>query len=118
MLKELEQRPKSGFQDDVKSLGSITQYRRSFDHLEAYSRSKDLAHWPAWMAFNTPRRAHAGGCRHVVRAARNDEASAKPSRAHAPNDDRCRPTRGTHCGFGGWGRSPLHARRTRWDRLR
>ena len=28
------------------------QYWRSFEHLEAYARSKDLSHWPAWVAFN------------------------------------------------------------------
>ena len=30
----------------------IVQYWRSFDHLEAYARSKDQEHWPAWVAFN------------------------------------------------------------------
>jgi fumigallin biosynthesis monooxygenase-like protein len=28
------------------------QYWRSFDHLEAYARSQDAVHWPAWVAFN------------------------------------------------------------------
>lgn len=28
------------------------QYWRSFDHLEAYARAQDRAHFPAWAAFN------------------------------------------------------------------
>ncbi len=32
--------------------GLIIQYWRSFEHLEAYARSKDHVHWPAWVAFN------------------------------------------------------------------
>ena len=30
----------------------IVQYWRSFEHLEAYARSHDHSHWPAWVAFN------------------------------------------------------------------
>ena len=30
----------------------MIQYWRSFEHLEAYARSRDAAHWPAWVAFN------------------------------------------------------------------
>lgn len=30
----------------------MAQYWRSFDQLEAYARSKDSQHWPAWVAFN------------------------------------------------------------------
>jgi hypothetical protein len=30
----------------------IVQYRRSFEHLEAYARAKDKKHWPAWVDFN------------------------------------------------------------------
>ena len=30
----------------------MIQYWRSFDHLEAYARSKENAHLPAWKAFN------------------------------------------------------------------
>ena len=30
----------------------IVQYWRSFEHLEAYARSQDKQHWPAWVAFN------------------------------------------------------------------
>lgn len=32
--------------------GTIVQYWRSFDHLEAYARATDAAHFPAWTAFN------------------------------------------------------------------
>jgi hypothetical protein len=59
MLKELAQRPESGFMGYTMGLTSITQYWRSFEHLEAYARSKDLAHWPALVAFNK----HVGGSR-------------------------------------------------------
>ena len=30
----------------------IVQYWRSFDHLEAYARSREREHLPAWKAFN------------------------------------------------------------------
>ena len=30
----------------------VVQYWRSFEHLEAYARTKDAKHWPAWVAFN------------------------------------------------------------------
>jgi hypothetical protein len=30
----------------------MVQYWRSFEHLEAYARSHDHLHWPAWVAFN------------------------------------------------------------------
>jgi hypothetical protein len=55
MLKELAQKPELGF------LGGRTwfartivviQYWRSFDALEAYAKSRDSAHLPAWAAFN------------------------------------------------------------------
>lgn len=62
MLKELEAAP-----DDVGflghnglSLGVIVQYWRSFDHLEAYARSPDHRHFPAWKAFNKRMRASRG----------------------------------------------------------
>ena len=57
MIRELERRPESGFlgaracfagpRDPV-----VIQYWRSFEDLEAYARSKDGAHWPAWVRFN------------------------------------------------------------------
>ena len=30
----------------------MVQYWRSFEQLEAYARSRDANHWPAWVAFN------------------------------------------------------------------
>ncbi|WP_119157565.1 DUF4188 domain-containing protein [Caldimonas tepidiphila] len=52
MLKELERRPESGFLGAVSGGLLIVQYWRSFEHLEAYARSRDHLHWPAWVAFN------------------------------------------------------------------
>ena len=57
MLRELEQHPESGFLGAKLYLGGpkrpmVVQYWRSFEHLEAYSRSKDAKHWPAWVRFN------------------------------------------------------------------
>ena len=52
MLKELKARPESGFLGAIAGPKVIVQYWRSFEHLEAYARSKDSQHWPAWVAFN------------------------------------------------------------------
>ena len=52
MIKELEENPESGFLGCIFDRKVIVQYWRSFDHLEAYARDKDLEHWPAWIAFN------------------------------------------------------------------
>jgi hypothetical protein len=52
MLKELEGKPESGFLGHIFALGVIVQYWRSFEHLEAYARSQNGEHWPAWVAFN------------------------------------------------------------------
>ena len=52
MLKELAARPESGFLGHESFLGAIVQYWRSFDALEQWARSRDGAHWPAWVAFN------------------------------------------------------------------
>ena len=52
MLKELAANPESGFLGHIMSSRVIVQYWRSFDDLEAYARSKDQEHWPAWVAFN------------------------------------------------------------------
>ncbi len=38
--------------DRMHLMGAIVQYWRSFDHLEAYARSKSNSHFPAWTAFN------------------------------------------------------------------
>lgn len=57
MIRELEGSPESGFLGARFVLAGprspvVLQYWRSFDHLEAYARSKDGEHWPAWVAFN------------------------------------------------------------------
>jgi hypothetical protein len=52
ILKELEAHQESGCLGTINSFGVIVQYWRSFDHLEAYARSQDQRHWPAWVAFN------------------------------------------------------------------
>ena len=52
MLKELEQQPESGFLGSISGGLLIVQYWRSFEHLEAYARSHEHLHWPAWVAFN------------------------------------------------------------------
>ena len=52
MLRELERHPESGFLGYMSSPGIIVQYWRSFEHLEAYARDRDQAHWPAWVDFN------------------------------------------------------------------
>jgi hypothetical protein len=52
MLKELERCPESGFLGHILTLGVIVQYWRSFEHLESYARTRDMEHWPAWVAFN------------------------------------------------------------------
>jgi hypothetical protein len=52
MLKELERQPESGFLGSISGGLLSVQYWRSFEHLEAYARSHDHLHWPAWVAFN------------------------------------------------------------------
>ena len=57
MLRELEQRPEAGFLGASGYFGSprrpmLVQFWRSFEHLETYARSRDAAHWPAWVDFN------------------------------------------------------------------
>lgn len=55
MIKELEKLPAedTGFLGhNGIGLGTIVQYWRSFDHLEAYARSHQNKHFPAWTAFN------------------------------------------------------------------
>ena len=52
MIKELERRPESGFLGHIFAPIVIVQYWRSFEHLEAYARSHDSLHWPAWVDFN------------------------------------------------------------------
>lgn len=52
MLNELAQRPESGFLGHISSGLLTVQYWRSFEHLEAYARSPESLHWPAWVGFN------------------------------------------------------------------
>ena len=52
MIRELEQRPESGFLGHIMSFAVIVQYWRSFDDLESYARSADQLHWPAWVDFD------------------------------------------------------------------
>jgi hypothetical protein len=52
MLAELAARPESGFLGHTFGWPVIVQYWRSFECLEAYARSQDHGHWPAWVAFN------------------------------------------------------------------
>ena len=52
MLNELYRQPECGFLGHISAGLFTVQYWRSFEQLEAYARSHDHAHWPAWMAFN------------------------------------------------------------------
>jgi hypothetical protein len=54
MIKELGKLPpeQTGFLGHNGIGFTMVQYWRSFDHLEAYARSQDNAHFPAWTAFN------------------------------------------------------------------
>lgn len=55
MQSELRAHPELGCLHIENWFGRTTlslQYWRSFEHLEAYSRSADLAHLPAWAEFN------------------------------------------------------------------
>jgi hypothetical protein len=60
MLAELRKDPASGFLSAIFGPGVIVQYWRSFDDLERYARSRDHAHWPAWVAFNKKVRTSSG----------------------------------------------------------
>lgn len=52
MLKELSTHRDIGFLGYTFGFPAIIQYWRSFEELEAYARSTDGQHWPAWVAFN------------------------------------------------------------------
>jgi hypothetical protein len=52
MIKELQADPNSGFLGHVAGIPVMVQYWRSFKDLEAYARSQDKEHWPAWVNFN------------------------------------------------------------------
>jgi hypothetical protein len=55
MLKELSNKPESGFLG-FQIIGGIppviVQYWRSFEQLEAYAKDRNGHHYPAWKAFN------------------------------------------------------------------
>jgi hypothetical protein len=52
MLKELARKPEAGLLGVQSSGLTLVQYWRSFEALEAYARTTDGEHWPAWVAFN------------------------------------------------------------------
>lgn len=52
MVQELQANPESGFLGRVMGIPVMVQYWRSFEHLEAYARSHDQEHYPAWLNFN------------------------------------------------------------------
>jgi len=52
MIQELKADPDSGFLGHIFGFPVIVQYWRSFADLEAYARSRDKEHWPAWVKFN------------------------------------------------------------------
>src|SRR5580692_6139060 len=55
MIKELEARPELGFLGHHLWFGRtaiLLQYWRSVEDLNAYAKNRDLAHLPAWAAFN------------------------------------------------------------------
>lgn len=60
MLRELGEHPELGMLGARAWLGGrtvlVTQYWRSFEHLDAYARDRDKAHLPAWHAFNVATR--------------------------------------------------------------
>ena len=60
MLKELQAHPECGCLGTEMYLGVIVQYWRSFEQLEAYARSHERKHFPAWTAFNRNVRASSG----------------------------------------------------------
>src|ERR1700685_2960795 len=57
MLKELAAKPELGLLHVRQHFGgtsvALVQYWQSFEHLEAYARSPEMAHQPAWRWFNS-----------------------------------------------------------------
>ncbi|HKS91494.1 MAG TPA: DUF4188 domain-containing protein, partial [Tepidiformaceae bacterium] len=56
MLRELEKQPEAGLLGYRNLLGNplqpaVLQYWRSFEQLDAYARSRDGEHFPAWVKF-------------------------------------------------------------------
>ncbi|MES2889945.1 MAG: DUF4188 domain-containing protein [Pseudomonadota bacterium] len=52
MLRELSAQPELGLLGHIPGLRVSVQYWRSFEHLEAYARSGEHQHLPAWKRFN------------------------------------------------------------------
>ncbi len=52
MLSELAERPELGCLASEGGFPFLVQYWRSFEQLEAYAKSREHAHLPAWQAFN------------------------------------------------------------------
>lgn len=52
MLHELARQPELGCLASEGGFPILVQYWRSFEHLEAYAKSRAHAHLPAWAAFN------------------------------------------------------------------
>ena len=56
MLIELAKQPELGLLHAENQFSfpnlTVTQYWKSFEHLEAYAKARDKAHLPAWQAFN------------------------------------------------------------------
>jgi hypothetical protein len=52
MLHELSRKPESGFLGSTGGFGTIVQYWKSFEQLEAYAKDRNGLHYPAWKAFN------------------------------------------------------------------
>lgn len=59
MLRELAARPELGCLATSGGFPTVIQYWRSFEQLEAYAKSREHAHLPAWADFN--RRLRRGG---------------------------------------------------------
>ena len=81
MLKELAAQPDSGFLGHIFGSKVIVQYWRSFDHLEAYARSRDNQHWPAWVALNRRVGNSRGDVASGTRRTRFGRGNMKPSTA-------------------------------------
>lgn len=52
MVRELRAHPELGMLGCIFGTKVIVQYWKSFEQLEAYARSKDSEHLPAWKSFN------------------------------------------------------------------
>lgn len=60
MLSELAAHPEYGCLGGRFAGGTLIQYWRSVEHLHAYAHARELAHLPAWKAFNRASRSSKG----------------------------------------------------------